>query len=50
MLISKGMEFKASNGDADQVCVCSKGSMYGNCVTEWIYVFVLKLDVILSVF
>jgi len=31
----QGMEFKVSNGEAQQVCVCSKSSMCGNCVIEW---------------
>lgn len=39
----QGMAFKVSNGEAQQVCVCSKSSLCGNCVG---YVFVFNyLDV-----
>jgi hypothetical protein len=31
----QGMEFKVSNGEAQQVFVCSKSSICGNCVIEW---------------
>lgn len=31
----QGMEFKVSNGEAQQVCVCSKSSVCGSCIIEW---------------